>query len=570
MKEELEDKINQLKNLFVYRNGILLYDRNTQDRASDLLIEIATITETFDKTIKKEKKNIENELVIMDSNTGEEIELVDTDSIDVRVRNVLEDNNVFSCLKSLALSNKCAHVFDGEIKKLGEICKKYYNFLYPNEHVVGDITFMQPLSSILPKARNCNIYNISTISDNDFEEVVSLLYSNRRVNKGTKISVLRQLDIIFDIRSDEDINDKFYEVVLNKDKIVNAFLVRKYKEGMQNVKLQNKMFAVKNNYISMIGQLLKTDKFNNVKYELIKTPGAKPGFEYMLIVDDRELSYYIEVHMPNFIAKSLIKEYGLVESSARTTSVLGASAVYKRSKKEVREIKEALNNNTLGAGKGRIRGRIISRGVQEGSQQEDEEKIDDDYKFITKKIVDESSEFEDYLNNNHIYQDVVSNANLIRLNENYSQNVTNKIINDNYFDIYRSFDDDKKIDFVFYSLNKLKKGDAFDKDLCRDFENNLEYNDFDIIAKMIIYKNDLKREFVNNNIDKIDEIIYGKDMSKKYYYDYSKNYDADILLTDNNKKDMDTLITKYVDNYLKSEEDKKYKEEKKSVSKYKR
>ena len=53
---ELLELINQLKNLFAYKDEILLYNKRTQDKANILLEQIATRTKTFDSTVKKLKK----------------------------------------------------------------------------------------------------------------------------------------------------------------------------------------------------------------------------------------------------------------------------------------------------------------------------------------------------------------------------------------------------------------------------------------------------------------------------------------------------------------------------------
>ena len=316
---ELLELINHLKNLFAYKDEILLYNKKTQDKVNILLEQIATLTKTFDNTIKNEKSNIRNELTIIDTTTGERRELVDIDSIDERVKNVLKSNNMFSCLKSLALCNKCAHSFDGNIKsgfnkngtledgKLAKTFKEYYNLLYPNEIDNEIISFMQPLSEKFPKIINNSSYNLNNIDDYQFEKLCNvILNNNKEYNKGTKISILKQLSISFNIKNNQEIDEKFNKVISDKDKIISTFLAKKYNEGMEQVKLQNKMFAIKDYYISMIGQLLKKDVFKNIKYELVKTEDAVLGFEYMLIIDDKDLSYYIEVHMPNFIATIVV------------------------------------------------------------------------------------------------------------------------------------------------------------------------------------------------------------------------------------------------------------------------
>lgn len=573
MKEsnELIDIINQLKNLFAYKDGILLYNKKTQNKANVLLEQIATLTKTFDNTIRNEKSNIRNELIITDTTTGERRELIDIDSIDERVKNVLKSNNMFSCLKSLALCNKCAHSFDGNIKSTGEIFKKYYNILYPNE-INNDevVTFMQPLNVKFPKVINNMSYNLNNIDDHQFKKLCNvILNNNKEYNKGTKISVLKLLSISFNIKNDQEIDEEFNKVISNKDKIISTFLAKKYNEGLEQVKLQNKMFAIKDVYISMIGQLLKKDVFKNIKYELVKTEDAVPGFEYMLIIDDKDLSYYIEVHMPNFIATSLIREYGLVESTERTTKKLGASAVYKRETREIKEIYEALNNNSITDG--RVRGEIISRDYQpESSEMVQEENnsdsknyseySSDDYSFITNRITDKSTELEEYLKYKNIYIEDVENNKLIQLNENFPENITKEIVYNNYLNIYNSFNDNNKIEFISYSLNKLKNEDVFDKYLFNLIKDNYMNYNIDQLAKMIIYKNNLKSDFLDKNINKINEILYNQNNNKllnKLYnsIDYKYN-NINNILTDENKENINLLIDKYINDYIEYENNK--------------
>ncbi len=131
--KELGVLINQLKNIFTSNNGKILYDKKTQDKVNHLLEKIANLSKTFENNIKNERRNIKDELTIIDTETGEKVELVDVNSMSNRVKNILSKNNIFSCLKSLALTNKCAHVFDGDIKRIKSNIEKYHNLIqYPS------------------------------------------------------------------------------------------------------------------------------------------------------------------------------------------------------------------------------------------------------------------------------------------------------------------------------------------------------------------------------------------------------------------------------------------------------
>lgn len=587
---DLLDLINQLKNLFVYKDEILLYNEKTQAKANILLEQIATLTETFNNTIKNEKRKVRKELTITDTFTGERRELVDIDSIDGRVKNVLKGNNMFSCLKSLALCNKCAHNFDGNIKKIRNDFINYYDVVYPNEINLqfptekdkkDNLTFMQPLSVKFPKVINSIPFHLNNIDDNEIKKIIDL-NNQKKYAKGLKIHVLRQLNISFDIEDDKKIDEVFDKVISNKNKIVNAFLEKKYNEGMEQVKLQNRMFAIKDYYISMIGQLLQKGAFKNVKYELIKTSGdgVKSGFEYMLIIDDKSLSYYIEVHMPNFISTSLIREYGLVESTERTTQRLGASAVYKRETSEIREIYKALNNNFITDG--RVRGEIISRNYplefsdavkqeNNGDSENYSEYSSDDYSFITRRIADKPIEFEEYLKYKNMFNEVAENNKFILLNENYPEKITKEIVCNNYLNIFNSLNYYNKNEFILYSLDKLKNEDIFDKYLFNLIKNNYMNYDINQLAKIIIYKNNLKSDFLDKNINKINEILdkrinkineilynqnNNKSLNKLYNSLNYKDNNINNILTDENKESINLLIEKYISDYIESENNK--------------
>ena len=521
---ELSNLINQLKNIFVYDNGRLLYDEKKQFKANVLLQKILLLTGTFDSNIKNERENIRNELTLVDTSTGEETMLVDIDSIDERVKSVLSDNNLFSCLKSLALCNKCAHSFDGEINKIRGIFEKYYSLLYPDSAGMA-VSFYRPLEDVFPEIKNSKLYDLGNITNYDFEKLCNVILSdNKKVNKGIKISVLRMLNVSFEIKSDEDINRKFDIIVKHIEIIINSFLVKKYAEGMELLQLQNRMFSIKDDYISMVGQLLKNGSLKKIEYELVRTEDAQPGFEYMLIIDDVELSYYIEVHMPNFIAEALIKQYGLVESRTRTTQKLGASAVYKRDSDEVTKIRDALTANMISDGL--VRAKIISRGDIAGGLALAESTLQD-YTFITSEISHEKMEIEEYLELKKMHQDDVEENRLIVLNENYSEEVTREIVSYNYLKIYQSFTDKQKYEFVLFSLNKLKEKDAFDKHLANFLISNYSNYDINFIAKIIIYKDKYKRKFIDKNKENIDEI---KINDKVYIDNLLNNYIENLIV----------------------------------------
>lgn len=322
------------------------------------------------------------------------------------------------------------------------------------------------------------------------------------------------------------------------------------------------MFAIKDEYISMIGQLLKNDvRFTNVKYELIRTPDATPGFEYMLVIDDRDLQYYIEVHMPNFVATSLIEQYGLFESKERKTQKLGASAVYERSKNEINGVLKALN---IGLLEGKKRAQIITRGFSRNSVTDDlqteilSDKVDsekneselEDYSFITDKIEEPLSLLEKYLLSNKRYLNEIEFNREIQKNENYPLNLAKNIAHKNYYNIYINFDDDNKIEFIKFSLNELKNGDAFDKTILQTINNNIHNYDHNLIGELLINKDILKKEFVYNRKYTIDKML---NITKE---DKNMNSYINEKLIYGQKEEINKLMNEYIIKYLYDKYDK--------------
>ena len=551
-----------------------MYDKKTQDKVNNLLEKIANLSKTFENNIKNERRNIKDELTIIDTETGEKIELVDVNSMTNRVKNILSKNNIFSCLKSLALTNKCAHIFDGDIKRIKSNIEKYYNLIYYPSFDESTFSFMDSIEQVFPQT-NFLIYNLNGIEEYQFNKICNALFSDNKLNKGAKISILKSLNITFDIKDESQINDIFEKIKNQKENLVYSYLIQQYKTGKYIVSLQSKMFAIKDEYISMIGQLLKKDeRFTNVKYELIRTPDATSGFEYMLIIDDRDLQYYIEVHMPNFVATSLMKQYGLFESKERVTQKLGASAVYERSKDEIDKVLNALNTGLLDA-KGEKRAQIITRGypIADGgivaddlqaefsSDKDDSEKIEsrlEDYSFLTDKIEEPLSLLEKYFVSNEMHLNEIEFNREIQRNENYPLNLTKNIVHKNYYNIYISFNDDNKKEFIKYSLNELKNGDAFDKTILQNIYNNIYIYDYDLIGKLLINKDILKEEFVYNIKYTIDEMLNINKEDKNINSYINKNINSYINknLIYNQKEKINNLMNEYISEYLYDEYDK--------------
>jgi len=554
---ELGDLINQLKNIFAPHNGKILYDKKTQDKVNDLLGKIADLSKTLDNNIKNEKRNIKEELTIIDTKTGKKVALIDEKSMADRVKKILSKNNIFSCLKSLALTNKCAHIFDGDIASIKANIEKYYNMIYSSPFNNATFSFMDSIELVFPSKKTKN-YPLYDIEEYQFNKICTALFSNDKLNHGTKISILKKFNIPFDIKNEAEINDKFEIVKKDRENIVYLYLRQQYETGQQIVKLQSKMFAIKDEYISMIGQLLKKDeRFTNVKYELIKTKDATEGFEYMLIIDDRDLQYYIEVHMPNFIATSLIKQYGIFENKERQTQKLGASAVYERTKYEIDRILNVLKIGVLDT-KGERRAQVITRGYtvegeiivpdnlqnETSNDKDDSGKLEtdvDDYSFITDKIDEPISLLEKYLIANKLYLNEIEFNREIQKNENYPLNFTKNIVYKNYYNIYNNFFDNDKTKFIKYSLNEIKNGDAFDKTIFQNIYNNIYNYDYDMIGKILIKKNLIKEEFVYNIKPKIDKILNINEVDNNYI-------DKNLLYK--HKEKINNLMNEYINKYI--------------------
>jgi len=498
----LSELIEKLKKLFCYTDKKLVYNYQTQEDVNKYLTEIARRTGTFTKNIENETDNIQSELTIEDPITHQKTSLINIASMSDRVKNVLNSNNIFSCLKSLALANKCAHSFDGKIKTVKESFISYYKKNYgPIDE--SKITFRQPFETIFPEIKTNNLYDLSDVSLGNLESICNLISKQHpeNIKKQKKIGILKQLKIPFNVRDENDINYQFQSIVNNKNELINSYLIKKYEEGIQQLRLQDIMFSIKDDYISMIGQLLKTESFSNIEYELVKTPGATKGFEYMLIIDDKELSYYIEVHMPNFIAHCLIKEYGLVVSRTRKTINLGATAVYRRNPEEIEKMRQAKNNGAVSGRRVDILTRELTQddGSNGGNPQLDgtgdvlgvstpSRKIGQfaisQYDFQTREISQEKSSFESFLLSKEIHTEEIARNNYMRSNENYPQDVIEGIICENYYSIYESLSEDDKISYILDDFNKTKNGDAFDRVLIEQI--NLNFCDMDTIAKLLI------------------------------------------------------------------------------------
>lgn len=533
-------EINKLFNLFKENEEKIYYDSKSQEKANKAFDELAKLTNTYEKNIKNEESNIENDLTIIDKKTGKKIPLVDAESMKNRVKSVTNSNNIYSCLKTLALSNKIAHSFDGEIDSCEARFKQCYKYLYPNKEL-GDITFESPIKYEFPELKKT--YKLNSITEDDFDKLMEALNTNfEGKDKGAKIRELKRFNIPYNVKDDDDINEKCNILVKEKNKILSSYLVDKYIEGYAHVQLQNRAFAIKDKYISMIGQLLSKNVFGNIPFELVKNSSGKSGFNHLLVIDDRDLSYYIEVHMPDIIGRTLIKDYNFELSEERKLKHVRASAVYYRDRKEVKNIRKALKEYPF---KNPARAEIIARG---NDDEPDGGKIDynddivieqnsntstqnEDYSFITEKIDDKPklSLIENFLIDEEIYANFVNKSRLNYLNENIPINVTKSILNKNYNVIFNSFNDNYKNEFINYSYNKIKNGDIFEKKLYNIINEDNLIENTKFYSKLFMNLDNFKEKFVKDNLYlfknyKDNDNYYNKDLINNEIDNYIENY----------------------------------------------
>lgn len=359
-KEEIKNLIYGIEEVFsdkTFRHQ--KWTKGEQDILNEKLTLIAEEMGVFATTAKNEEKNIQKELTITDENTGEKIELVNKANMKQRVKDVLKTNDFFSILRCVAISNKCAHKcdnnYDGLQKKISNI--RSQRELYSNS-IANTINF-----------------NIESYSKTDIDELMEAL-GRINVARGTIISICRKLGVdITDIKAnEEELNKLFYQLKSQRGLILDKYEELLMKKAEIELSCRESLFWIKDQLIVMIGQLLVEDsEYQKLNYEMVEC-GENPDFKNMLVIDYDELSYYIEVHMPNYISEELIQEYKLkspVESHNRTFEELGATAVYNRDDLEVQRIRqESLNN---------VRSKILARPKRKKS-------TSSNYEFKTKKV----------------------------------------------------------------------------------------------------------------------------------------------------------------------------------------
>lgn len=571
---ELTSIAESLKELFIY-DPVLEYTQDSQEIANKLLTRFALLSGTFNENIANETKNIDEQLTIIDKSTNQKLSLIDTSSMENRVQTVLDKNNLYSCLKSLALSNKCAHRMSGPTRSLQAKLNKLYADIYGCEPLTCPkyVRFYTDTSifarEIMKKSQRVELNNdtgllsedeknklkeaalhaLETLTKKDFDLVYnSILKQDEIVASYKQVAetksrlntpeakenyvngammarntlLLKTLGIT--VSDGSDISPYIDFLQNHKYEIINEYLIRLHKKGNTLLHTQNLMFAVKAEYAAMIGQLLSKDKnFKNLTYELIETPDiGNEFFHNLLVIDDPELQYYVEVHIPTYISDTLVNRYGFIKTSDRTKTLnLGAAAVYNRINEEMETIsrhQEQIEDET-----GKIRAKIITRKYGEDNATSSNE---ESYKLITNEIKEETYDVENLLLSvsDNAYQDAIATNRLIRFNEIDRAKYTQSMICQNYQHLFYRLKADRKLMFISHAAKQLSECD--DKG-ARDILDRIEQLQ-ESLKQLANYmkedsRNDVNRDKrinalrsqISRRIKKIGELIIFRDLFMK-------------------------------------------------------
>ena len=539
-KQKINDLIIEIEKPFIknIEKKNLIWTNIDQDKINEKIAVLADITKIFFEQSEKERNNIKSDLTIIDSVTRKEIQLIDINSMNKRVRNIFDNNDIFSLCRSLAVINKCIHsqYFDGETKSIS--------------------TKIDYLSNEAKQQKYVDDFNvdISKLSNNEIEEILGTLSKNSLPDKkknSIMISIMRALKL--------DINMKNLEQDYLKIKNARPQILKAYVEKLQDDKealqsFQEDLYWIKDQFIVMISQLLKNDsRYKQLEYELVKNGNG--DFENMLAIDYPKLSYYIEIHMPNFISNELIKTYGFDpprDNNNRKFEKLGASAVYDRDEQEITEIRnhmyDNIDPNDPEYSKKVARRKIITRG---GETIVNGVKKDIQYSFRTNRIInnEEASLLEKYLisDNDYPKERIVnilkyskmrSNENIKNIEFEIQKDIVDTILNkkeelykidkqlaNNYIDkiktyIKKEISKEKRFDKVLYMLAYNKEDDEFlkimsrQKELSDRYYNKINYDDNILDIIKFIENEDIK-ESVENNIKENYLEYYNKKESYK-------------------------------------------------------
>ena len=259
----------------------------------------------------------------------------------------------------------------------------------------------------------------------------------------------------------------------------------------------------------------------------------------MLVIDDKRLAYYVEVHLPNYLSDELEANYGYVKESTVPYSN-GATAIYERKEEEqqraskyksiaprsqfdVAKKKFEVLSRPLGSGS---MGHVYASGASGSSRGSTSGSSSSSsggpyFQFVTREIKDPRSYMVNYVTAYNTHSNFASDVVAVMQNENLPLSEMFKIVNKKSMDLYETFDENKKIEFIRYTLiNLFNSYDEFDLFLY----NYIEVN----------YLSKNREEFLNN-IDIIAQIIINSSIPK--YCDYDEDLEVDNSL-DNFMKDL--------------------------------
>ena len=517
---EVRKAINELKNVFAYKKNKMIYTEKTQAQASAALIKLCDLLDIFNKFYRDESRIIAEELTYYDSTTKKRVKLIDIDKN--RFTSILDKNNMLTCLKSLALSNKIAHIFDAPILSRRDSIAELYN-QYHSDMVLNpkQITFYPSFDTVFPSINTKHLYNI-IFDEND--SITALMRSIKDVQSDVqnakqqkKEGILRRLNIPIDYHNVERTNSIIKRISLQK--VVDSWIYMTYKEGQSLLKSKNSMFLVKNNYIAMTAQLL-TSKLKGINYELIETPSSSlsSDFRNLLIIDDTDLSYYVEVHMPNYLAELLQVKCGIVKSPTRKTKHAKATGVYVKDEDEVNRLSKFIS--TMPSEKVE-RAEVITRESKTA-----EENKAESYEYEINELVTSSDLFEGFLSKLGNYDEIIKQNQSIIFNSEDTLGASLNAICRNYYDMYKSFSDEYKNQFIKYAINGLKNGDTFDRELIQnEFVRNL--NDKVLLGKIFIYVNLLKYKYYQNIDNQNDISVFVNEILNS---DFVKNDESGVAI----------------------------------------
>lgn len=512
-KVNIEQLIIDIQELFISRDtDKQVYTEKEQELIGKNLTVIAKEIGCFEKQKRNEKNNINQDLSITDTKTGETINLVNIQRMRKDVDGVLEKNNIFSILKSLAVANKCAHKFDERVSSLQSVIDEF-----TEEKEKYKVTKNTPTIKC----------NVSSLSEKDMRKLLKTL-NKKSKNSSYIIAICRQLGIdIENIKSDEKkLKDVYKTIRASREQMLTSYIEKLENEKTLEEDKSASLYWIKDQLIIIIGQLLaKDNRYQKLQYEMVKC-GGKEGFQNMLAIDDTELSYYIEVHMPDYIANALIKDYGLkepVEEKDRKFESLGSSAVYARNEIEVKDIRKSDINN--------IRARIISRPMHinssidtppiDGDNHSTNSYLpDENYTFMTNRITisENMGLIERYFarpDANEFERKMLFKYSMMRSNENLDD-IETRIVADSLCALKEELKKEKVDDLskskIFKDIKELaikeaNKGNKFDKQFLMYINNENPDNFLRKISYLKLVENEYKSFFKDTVSDKKREKV---------------------------------------------------------------